>query len=219
MSQPPQGEDPQQDGAARPGWGPPSGPYGGGYAQPGGYGGPYGQPGPPGQGGWGPPSQHGAPGQYGAPGGYGQPGQYGSPSGSYGPPAQYGQPGQYGAPPGWGQPYGQYGGWEQPPPRPRRTRRFGLLFGLLVLALLIGLAFTLPARLGGTRLDPDAVARDVAAQYQEREGVALDLSCAQTMTVADGRTYECDGRTADGDPVTITLTLSGTDGDYTWSDS
>jgi hypothetical protein len=39
------------------------------------------------------------------------------------------------------------------------------------------------------------------------------------MVVADGRTYECDGTTADGDPVTITLELSGTDGDYTWSDS
>ncbi|WP_138732115.1 DUF4333 domain-containing protein [Modestobacter excelsi] len=208
MSQPPQGEDPQQDGGAQPGWGPPSGQHGGGYGQQGGYGGQYGQPGQPGQGGgWGPPSQYGAPGPYGGP--TGQP---------YGPPAQYGQPGQYGGPPGWGQPSGQYGGWEQPPPPARRTRRFGLLFGLLVLALLIGLAFTLPARLGGTRLDPDAVARDVAAQYQEREGVALDLSCDQTMTVADGRTYECDGTTADGDPVTITLTLSGTDGDYTWSD-
>ncbi|WP_138757794.1 DUF4333 domain-containing protein [Modestobacter altitudinis] len=223
MSQPPQGEDPQQDGRAQPGWGPPSGQYGGGYGQqggqgqPGGHGGQYGQPG---QGGWGPPSQYGAPGQYGAPAGYGQPGQYGSPHGQpYGPPAQYGQPGQYGAPPGWGQPYGQYGGWEQPPPPARRGRRFGLLFGLLVLALLIGLAFTLPARLAGTRLDPEAVQRDVAAQYEQREGVALELSCDQTMTVEDGRTYECDGTTADGDPVTITLTLSGTDGDYTWSDS
>jgi hypothetical protein len=120
--------------------------------------------------------------------------------------------------PGHGQQYGQYGGWEQPPP-PRRKRRFGPLFGLLVLALLIGLAFTLPARLGSKRLDPDAVQRDVAAQFEQREGVALDLSCDQQMTVEDGKTYECDGTTADGDPVTITIAIEGTDGDYTWSDS
>ena len=95
----------------------------------------------------------------------------------------------------------------------------GLLFGLLVLALLIGLAFTLTARLGTTRLDPRAVQRDVASQFEQREGVALDLSCNQKMTVEDGRTYTCDGTTADGDPLTITITITSTNGDYTWSDS
>jgi Domain of unknown function (DUF4333) len=220
MSQPPQGEDPQEPRPAAPGWGPPQGAPGWGPPS----GAPY-------QGGWGQqPGQQGGYGQHGGhagygqqPGGYAPPGQYGQPGAHgqpYGPPAQYGQPGQYGAAPGYGQqPTAQFGGgWEQQPP-PRRKRRFGLLFVLLVLALLVGLAFTLPARLGATRLDPDAVQRDVAAQFEQREGVALDLSCDQTMTVTDGAVYECDGTTADDDPVTITITLDGEDGDYTWADS
>jgi hypothetical protein len=206
MSQPPQGEDPQDQRAPAPGWGPPSSPpYQGGWGQ---------QPGPPYQGGWSQP--HGQPGGYGPAGygQYGQPGQYGGQPG-------YGQPpyGQYGQPPYGQPPYEQYGGWEQPPAPPRRKRRFGLVFVLLVIAALIGVALTLPARLGGTRLDPDAVQRDVAAQFQQREGVALDLSCDQTMTVADGRTYDCAGTTAEGDPVTITITITSDDGDYTWADS
>jgi hypothetical protein len=219
MSQPPQGEEPQD--RRPPGWGAPSG---------GGWGPPSGSPGPQG-GGWGPPAgtpgpygQQPPPGQYGgspAPGGYGSPGQYGAspgygPPGQYAPPGGYGQPGQYGAPPGYGQP-GQYGGWEQPPPAPRK-RRFGILFVLLVIALVIGLAVTLPARLSGTRLDPRAVQRDVAAQFQQREGVALDLRCDQQMTVQPGRTYQCTGTTADGARVGITIAITSKDGDYTWSD-
>jgi Domain of unknown function (DUF4333) len=206
MSQPPQGEDPRDGG-----WGPPSGgpgPGGGWGAPPGG---PYGQhpaPGGYGQpGGWGPPSQHGAPGQHGSP--YGQPGSYGAP-GPYG--------GQYGAPTGYEQP-AQYGGWGQPPQPVRRRRRFGKVFWLLVFALVLGLAVTLPARLGGTRLDPQAVERDVAAQYQQREGVGIDVRCDQPMTVQDGRTYTCDGTTADDRQVTLTITITSADGDYTWSDS
>jgi hypothetical protein len=63
------------------------------------------------------------------------------------------------------------------------------------------------------------VQRDVATQYEQREGVALDLTCDQDMDVVDGRTYECAGTTADDQDVTVTITITGTDGDYTWSDS
>jgi Domain of unknown function (DUF4333) len=203
MSQPPQGEEPRDGGWGPPsggwgqggGWGPPSGGQHGQRPAPGGYG----QPG-----GWGPPSQHGAPGQYGPPGQHGQPGPYGGP---YGAPAGYGEPA----------PYGQYGGWEQPPPPARRKRRFGLVFWLLVLALAVGLAVVLPARLAGTRLDPQAVERDVAAQFQQREGVDVDVRCDEQMRVQDGRTYTCDGTTADDQQVTITITITSADGDYTWS--
>ena len=189
MSQPPQGEDPRDQRPPAPGWGPPSS--------------------PPHQGGWGQQAGASYP-------GWGQP--YGPP-GRYGEPGQYGERGQYGEP-GYGQqPYGQYGGWEPPPAPARRPRRFGLLFVLLVVAALIGLAVTLPARLGGTRLNPDAVQRDVAQQFQQRQGVALDLRCDQTMTVADGRVYHCTGTTAEHDPVTITIRLTGDKGEYTWSDS
>jgi Domain of unknown function (DUF4333) len=211
MSQPPQGEQPQDGG-----WGPPSSGsgQGGGWGAPAGGHGPYPPPGQYGQpGGWGSPSQYGPPGQYGPPQGqYGQPGQYGSP---------YGQPGQYGVPTGYGPPPqpGQYGGWGQPPQPARRRSGYGKVFWLLVAVLVIALAFILPSRLGSTRLDPQSVQRDVAAQYEQREGVGIDLRCDQPMTVRDGRSYECAGTTADDQQVTITITITSQDGDYTWSDS
>ena len=71
---------------------------------------------------------------------------------------------------------------------------------------------------GATGLDPRAVERDVATQYEEREGVALDLECDEQMTVEEGGTYECEGSTDDGDEVTITITVTSPDGEYTWSE-
>jgi hypothetical protein len=93
------------------------------------------------------------------------------------------------------------------------------VIGLVVLALLvIGAAITLPVLLGSTRLDPQAVQRDVAVQFEQREGVAIELSCDQQMTVQDGRSYQCAGTTADGEQLTITITIASPDGDYTWAD-
>jgi hypothetical protein len=92
--------------------------------------------------------------------------------------------------------------------------------GLVVLALLVvGLAITLPFVLGSTRLDPQAVQRDVAAQFEQREGVAIEVRCEDEMTVESGKSYRCDGTTADDDPVTLTILITSDDGDYTWSDS
>ena len=187
MSQPPE----QQHGAdAGPGggWGPPSGPPSGS----------------PVQGDYPPPSQYGTPGQYGAPAGYGQPGPYGTPAG-------YGQPGQYG-------PYGVPTAWGYPAQPPRRRSRLPRILRRVVLAVLvIGAGMTLPALLGPTRLDPHAVQRDVAGQFQRREGVALDLRCTEKMTVEAGRTYACAGTTADNQQLTITITITDRDGAYTWS--
>jgi hypothetical protein len=67
-------------------------------------------------------------------------------------------------------------------------------------------------------LDPKAVERDVAAQSEQREGVTIGLNCDQEMTVEDGKTYACDGTTAAGEQLTITITITDEDGDYTWSD-
>jgi hypothetical protein len=204
MSQPPQGEDPWAQGpGGSPGWGQPSGGWG-----------------PP-SGGWGPPPSpgpYGQPGPYGAPGQYAQPGRYAQP-GPYGPPGEYGSPGSYGGPhqsygygqqPGWGQP-----GWApaQPAHEPRRS-----LATLVFLAVIIAGVVVFVLTTGATRLDPDAVERDVAAQYEQREGVSLDLFCDQAMNVRSGRTYECAGTTGDGRDVTITIEVLSPDGDYTWSD-
>jgi uncharacterized membrane protein len=102
------------------------------------------------------------------------------------------------------------------PPRRRRKRRRGVW--LLVLALLVLVIVVFPSGLGGTRLRPQAVQRDVGAQYEKRERVAIELNCDETMTVEDGKSYRCDGTTADGQRVTITITMVGSDGDYIWSD-
>jgi hypothetical protein len=214
MSQPPRGEEPQDPRPAS-GWGPPSGPP----AQ-GGWGPPSGPPAP---GGWGPPGPYGSPyGQYGGPPPreYDSPGQYGSPAG-YGQPGQYGEPGRYGHPAGpYGAPtaYGQYGGWGEPQPPRRRPKRHRLLW-LLALAALLVVAVVVPTELGSTRLDPRAVQRDVATQFEQREGVAIDLTCDGIFTVQAGATYQCEGTTANGEQVPITITITNADGDYTWSDS
>ncbi|MGY2080367.1 DUF4333 domain-containing protein [Modestobacter sp. SYSU DS0657] len=71
---------------------------------------------------------------------------------------------------------------------------------------------------GSTRLDPDAVERDVAEQYEELRGVPLELRCEEPMPVAEGGTYACAGTTGDGDEVTVTIEVTDTDGDYTWED-
>lgn len=155
------------------------------------------------------PPQGGQPGQYGQPGGQfgglpGQPGQYGQP--------QYGPPGQ----PPYGQQQYAPAGWEQPQ-RPRRSRRPPFLLGLLVLAAVIGVVLLLPGT-RSTALDPQAVQRDVAEQFQQREGVEVDLRCGDDMTVEAGRSYECSGTTADGEPVTITIDITDEDANYTWSE-
>lgn len=170
-------------------YGPPPG------SPPPGYGQPSQQP-------WSPP--YGQPG-YGAPGPYGPP-QYGqSPYGpsSYGPPA-YGP--QHGAP---GQAYG-----------PPQKSKVGLIAGLTGLALLLiaGVVVTIVA-MRSTVLDPVAVERDVAAQFEQREGVAIDLTCADEMEVDEGDSYRCTGVTADGEEVTLQITITDEEtAAYTWTE-
>jgi len=186
---------------------------------------PYGQPAgnpPPG---YGPPQQYGQPTQqepvqpaaqpwspsYGQPG-YGQaPAQYAQPQ--YGPP-QYGQPGygpQYGVP---GQPFGQ------PYPGQPQKSKVGLIAGLTALALLLiaGVVAALVA-MQSTVLDPAAVQRDVSAQFEQREGVAIDLTCAEEMEVDEGDSYRCTGVTADGEDVTLQITITDEEtAAYTWTE-
>jgi hypothetical protein len=153
--------------------------------------------------------------QYGQPA-YGQPSQYGQPA--YGPPSQYGQPGsgqQYGQPPQYGQP----GGWGQPArPARRSRRRWVSLLGLLGVVLLATVVVALTTGPRSTALDPQAVQRDVARQFQQQSGAAVDLRCRDTMAVDPGRTYRCSGTTTAGAPVTIIITITNENADYTWSE-
>jgi hypothetical protein len=81
-----------------------------------------------------------------------------------------------------------------------------------------GAAALLVYVLSSTILDRGAVERDVAAQFEEREGVALDLDCPKRMFVEPGRDYECEGTTADGEEVEIRITITDEDGAYTWGE-
>ncbi|RBY78729.1 hypothetical protein DQ238_11705 [Geodermatophilus sp. TF02-6] len=190
-----------------------------GQGAPGGYGGQQtpssGPPGPP----YGPPPQpYGQP--YAPP--PGQPGVPGSP-GPWSPPP-YGQPPygqQHGAPP-YGQP-----GYGQPPYGPgpvpdggatvARRSHTRLYLGLVALAGLLVLAVVLARLLGDTLLDRTAVERDVAAQFEQRWGVAVDLTCPRRMQVEDGAVYRCAGTTADGEDVTLEIRITDPeDAAYQW---
>jgi hypothetical protein len=202
---------------------------------------PYGQspPAPSGQYGQSPPYGQGpqygqtppvAPGQYGQPPPYGQPAQppYGQPAPGPAPSGapQYGQP-QYGQPP-YGQPqygqpqYGQpqYGQPQYGQPGPAGKSKAGLIAliaGIAVL-LIVGVV-VLVISLQSTVLDATAVERDVAAQFEQREGVSIDLDCADDMKVQKDATYECKGTTADGESVTLKIAITDEkSAAYTWTE-
>jgi hypothetical protein len=166
---------------------------------------------------------------YGAPQGqppYSPPG-YGRPP--YGPPG-YGAPGsapnaqqphgqQPHGQPGYGQsPYGQSPFGPPGADQPRRKSRAPLIAALAgVLALLVVGGIALAFALRSEVLDPRSVERDVAAQFQQREGVGIELDCADDMAVETGATYECSGVTADDDDVTLEITITDKEqAAYTW---
>ncbi len=171
------------------------------------------QPGPQQPGPWGPP----APGPYGGQPPYGQPAhapQYGQPWG--GQPAA-GQPPYWTGQPQYGQPWGQppYG----PQPAPSRRSRRGLVAGVVVPAVLLLVAVVLARLFADTVLDPERVEADVAAQFEQIEGVAIDLTCDDEMQVEQGADYECTGTTADGEEVTLRIVITDeTDASYTWEE-
>jgi TolB-like protein len=55
-------------------------------------------------------------------------------------------------------------------------------------------------------------------QFQQEEGVGVQVSCPDGMALVDGATYTCTGVTADGERVRLTLRITdaGT-ARYTWS--
>jgi Domain of unknown function (DUF4333) len=204
MSNPPQGGDERQGDDAWPGsgqhaYGPPSAygehpGYGGSGYPPPGYGQqpPYGQPGYP------PPGSGQQP-------GYGQPGYPQQPYGQQ----PYGYPG-YGQPP-------QYAQSPPQPPAPKK-KRTGLVIGLSAVVVVAAVAVVLSLVLGPRVLNRSAVQRDVATQFEKREGVAITLRCDQRMTLSDRATYSCAGTTADGEHVTLEITVTDAKKAlYTWS--
>lgn len=127
----------------------------------------------------------------------------------------YGQYGQqlHGPPPQYGPaPYGQ-------PAAPAKSRVV-LIAGVTAgIVALVALGAVLALTMSSTVLDRNAVQQDVAAQFQEREGVAIDLECAEEMEVTSGATYECTGTTSDEEDVTLEVTITDEEtAAYTWTE-
>jgi hypothetical protein len=110
--------------------------------------------------------------------------------------------------------------WTYGEPAPPKNSRVGLVVAVTAgVLVLLAVAVVLTLGLSSTVLDRNAVEADVAAQFEEREGVAVDLSCAQEMKVASGASYECTGTTADGEDVTLRIAIADEDtAAYTWTE-
>ena len=102
------------------------------------------------------------------------------------------------------------------PGKPRRLLR--PLYGWLVVAAVVAaLAVARWAGLGPTLLDDGRVQSDIAEQFEERFNVGVDVDCPRDMQVSEGRTYECDAETDDGEDLTVVITITGEDqAAYSW---
>jgi hypothetical protein len=111
----------------------------------------------------------------------------------------------------------QYG---TPATAPGEKSTVGLIALVTGVALLvIAGVVVLVMSLGSTVLDPAAVQRDVAAQFEQREGVAVALNCPETMEVNANATYECSGTTVDGESVTLQIAIvDERSAAYTWTE-
>jgi hypothetical protein len=160
--------------------------------------------------------------------GYGPTPPYGPPAQPYGSQPYGDQPygrrpdagQQYGGPLYAGQPYGAPGQPFGPPPGPQPKSRVGLIAILTAVALLVIAAVVVLVRAQqATVLDASSAERDVAAQFEQREGVAVDLTCPDDMKIRAGATYECRGKTADGESVTLRLTITDVKSTaYSWAE-
>jgi hypothetical protein len=119
-------------------------------------------------------------------------------------------------------PYGPPVSLDEEPARPPRSHRRLLLAGIALVvvaaAAVVALAVLDPTLFGGTVLDRGAVERDVAGQFQQREGVAVTLSCPEEMALVAGGSYRCTGTTATGErvPIRIVVTDAARAG-YSWT--
>jgi hypothetical protein len=116
----------------------------------------------------------------------------------------------HGAPPDAGPPYA-------PPARKSHVGPIAAVTALLVLLIAGGTALALA--LEPTVLDTAAVERDVAIQFGDRAGVAVQLTCPRDMEVQAGATHECRGITADDEDVTLRITITDDkSAAYTWTE-
>ena len=104
-----------------------------------------------------------------------------------------------------------------PAPPPAKSPVGLIVVGTVLLVLLIAGGTALALALRSTVLDPAAVERDVARQFEDLEGVSVALTCADEMEVRAGASYECTGVTADDEEVRLRITVTDErTAAYTW---
>jgi hypothetical protein len=105
-------------------------------------------------------------------------------------------------------------------PAQKRSARVALAVAGAVVLLLTLVVMALVMTLGPTVLDRAAVERDVAVQFEELEGVAIDLNCPGEMRVESGAEYTCTGTTAEGEEVRLAIAITDPPDDarYTWTE-
>jgi uncharacterized membrane protein len=107
-----------------------------------------------------------------------------------------------------------------PVPAPKRSRVGAIAGGTLLLVLLIAGAVVAALTLGPRILSREATERDVAAQFEQINGVAIDLECPADMVLTSGAEYTCIGTTEDGQEVELAISVTDPPGDaeYTWAE-
>ncbi len=112
----------------------------------------------------------------------------------------------------------EYG--QEEPTAQKSSARVALAVAGAVVLLLTLVVMVLVMTLGPTVLDRAAVERDVAVQFEELEGVAIDLDCPADMRVESGAEYTCTGTTAEGEEVVLAIRITDPpdDAKYTWTE-
>lgn len=141
---------------------------------------------------------------------------HGQPAPGHGP-QPYPQP----APQPHGYPYPQpgYGAPSAAPPGRPQKSYVGVIAAVTAgIVALIALTVVLVLAMGTTVLDRAAAEEDVAAQFEEREGVGVELDCPQEMVLDAGRVYPCTGTTTAGEEIILEIRIAEPDDevDYYW---
>jgi hypothetical protein len=105
-------------------------------------------------------------------------------------------------------------------PAQKSSARVALAVAGGVVLMLTLVVMVLVMTLGPTVLDRVAVERDVAVQFEELEGVAIDLDCPAEMRVESGAEFTCTGTTAEGEEVALAIRITDPpdDAEYTWTE-
>jgi hypothetical protein len=76
---------------------------------------------------------------------------------------------------------------------------------------------SVPVQYGYDVLDRVAAEQDIAEQFEETFGVDVNVDCGERMRVRNGATYECTGRTEDGEDVVLDIAITDErSASYTW---